>query len=118
MVTDNETDFDKQLPDFFKKNKVDGIFALDEHASIMAMKLALNTGYKIPDDLSVIGFADGVWSRRLTPSLSTISQHGPEVGEVAATLLIERLENKNENTDYKTEVVKTELRKRESVKKL
>lgn len=117
FLTDNQTDFDNQLPDFFKKNKIDGIFALNEHASITALKLALNNGYKIPEDLSMIGFADGVWSRRLTPTLSTISQHGPEIGEVAATLLIERLESKSENTDYKTEVVKTELRKRESVKK-
>ena len=118
LLTDNEVDFDNKLPDFFEKNKVDGIFALDEHASITAMKLALKMGYRIPDDLSMIGFADGVWSRRMTPSLSTVSQHGPEVGEVAATLLIERLESKDEINNYKTAVVKTELRKRESVKKI
>jgi len=118
LLTDNEEDFDNQLPAFFNKNKVDGIFALDEHASITAMKLALKNGYKIPEQLSIIGFADGVWSRRMTPSLSTVSQHGPEVGEVAATLLIERLESKEENNNYKTSVVKTELRKRESIRKL
>jgi LacI family transcriptional regulator len=34
-------------------------------------------GYKIPEELSIIGFADGILaSRRLTPSLTTISQHG------------------------------------------
>jgi LacI family transcriptional regulator len=36
-------------------------------------------------------------SRRLTPSLTTISQHGVEIGEVAAKLLIDRLESKEEN---------------------
>jgi DNA-binding LacI/PurR family transcriptional regulator len=46
----------------------------------MAMKIAIQKGIKIPKELCVIGFADGVWSRRLTPSLSTISQHGPEIG--------------------------------------
>jgi LacI family transcriptional regulator len=50
---------------------VDAVFALDEHASVMAMKLGIKKGLKIPDELSIIGFADGVWSRRLTPSLST-----------------------------------------------
>jgi hypothetical protein len=30
----------------------------------------------------------------LTPSLTTISQHGVEIGEVAAKLLIDRLESK------------------------
>lgn len=118
LVTDNEEDFDTKITKLFKKNKIDGIFALNEHASITALKLAIQNGYKIPEELSMIGFADGVWSRRLTPTLSTISQHGPEVGEVAATLLIERLENKGEAQPYKTAVVKTELRKRESTKKL
>jgi LacI family transcriptional regulator len=55
----------------------------------------------------------------LSPSLTTVSQHGPEIGEAAAKLLIERLENTNldEEIVYKTTVIKTELRDRESTKK-
>jgi len=97
--------------------KIDAIFALDEHASVSGLKMSLKKGYKIPEDLSIIGFADGVWSRRMSPSLSTISQHGPEIGEVAAKLLIEQLEFKGEHYACKTTVVKTELRQRESTKK-
>jgi LacI family transcriptional regulator len=37
----------------------------------------------------------------LTPSLTTISQHGVEIGEVAAKLLIDRLESKEENLPMK-----------------
>jgi len=118
ILTDNEEEFDKKVNDFFAKNKIDAVFALDEHASVSALKLGLKNGYKIPDELSIIGFADGVWSKRLSPSLSTVSQHGPEIGEVAAKLLIEQLENKDEHYAYKTAVIKTELRYRESTKKL
>jgi len=118
ILTDNETDFDKQMVNFFTKNKVDGIFALDEHASVSALKMGLKNGYKIPEELSIIGFADGVWSKRMTPSLSTVSQHGPEIGSVAATLLINRLESKEVDLAFKTAVVKTELRNRETTKKL
>ena len=84
------------------------------------MKMGLKNNYKIPEDLCIIGFADGVWSRRLTPSLSTVSQHGPEIGEAAAKLLIERLENNSEEEieTFKTSVIKTELRERESTRKL
>lgn len=117
--TDSAEDFDLRLQALFDK-KIDGVFALDEHASVMAHKTAIKKGYKIPDDLSIIGFADGVWSRRLTPSLSTISQHGPEIGEAAANLLIDRLESKptDEAPQYETQVIKTELRQRESTKKI
>lgn len=114
VLTDNPDDFDNQMPDFFKNNKVDGIFAVDEHASVMAMKYGIKNGYKIPENLSIIGFADGLWSKRMTPSLSTVSQHGPEIGEVAAKMLIDKLESKAEDVTYKTTIIKTELRYRDS----
>ena len=118
ILTDSEEDFDKKAQLLFDKHKIDGIFAVDEHASVSAVKLGLKNGYKIPEELSVIGFADGVWSRRLSPSLSTVSQHGPEIGEAAAKLLIEELESKDEEYKHKTTVIKTELRQRESTRKL
>jgi LacI family transcriptional regulator len=119
LLTDSTDEFDEKAKVFFEKHKIDGVFALDEHTSIAAMKLGLQSGYKIPEDLSIIGFADGAWSRRLTPSLSTVSQHGPEIGEAAAELLINRLEEKDEiESPYKTRIIKTELRKRESTRKL
>lgn len=121
LLTDNIADFDEKLDLFFNNHQFDAVFALDEHASVMAMKKGLQMGKKIPDDLSIIGFADGVWSRRLTPSLSTVSQHAPEIGQKAATLLINRIEkefNPEEEQKYYTETIVTELRKRDSVRKL
>lgn len=119
ILTDSADDFDEKLAKLIENHKIDGVFALDEHASVAAMKAAIKKGYKIPQELQLIGFADGVWSRRLTPSLSTVSQHGPEIGEAATKLLIERLEHKGEQEEpFRTEVIKTELRQRESTKKL
>lgn len=104
----------------FENNLIDGIFALDENDSVAALRIGLKKGYKIPENLSIIGFADGILaSRRLSPSLTTVSQHGPEIGEAAAKLLIERLEDKSEDeAPYKTTIIKTELRQRESTRKL
>lgn len=116
--TDNPDEFDFRMQELLDNHTIDAIFALDEHTSTMAMKLAIKKGIKIPEDLQVIGFADGVWSRRMTPSLSTISQHGIEIGEEAARLLIEKLESKEEEYTYTTTVIKTELRQRDSTKKL
>ena len=118
FLNDNEIDFDEKVTDFFDQNSIDAVFALDEHAALSAMKIGIKKGLKIPDELSIIGFADGVWSRRMTPSLSTVSQHGPEIGEVAARLLIDKLESKLDENTYKTTVVKTELRQRESTRKV
>ena len=121
IVLENDTEiFESKLKELLLSKKIDGIFALNEVASTIAFKMVLKMGYKIPDEINIVGFADGVWSRRLTPSLSTVSQHAPEIGENAANLLIDRLEDKSyiEILEYKTVVIKTELRQRESTRKL
>ena len=118
IIENNIELFDSKLATLLKNEKVDAIFALDEHASTMAMKLAIKKGIKIPNELNIIGFADGVWSRRLTPSLSTVSQHAPEIGAKAAELLINKLNTKDEFYKHQTIVIKTELRQRESTRKL
>ena len=110
--------FDAKLQALITSNTVDAIFALDEHSATSAHKMALKHGIKIPESLNIIGFADGVWSRRLTPSLSTVSQHAPEIGAKAAELLIHKLNEKDEFYQPQTVVIKTELRKRESTRKL
>jgi len=118
ITAENSDSFDVKSAGFLDANQVDAIFAVDEHASVMAMKMGIKKGLKIPEELSIIGFADGVWSRRMTPSLSTVSQHGPEIGEEATKLLIEKLESKEEVYNHKTIVIKTELRQRESTRKI
>lgn len=119
VLIENDLDtFDKQLEKLLNQNKVDAVFAADEHASTMAMKFAIKAGFKIPEDILFIGFADGVWSKRLTPSLSTVSQHAPEIGMKAANLLIDRIQNdEDEFYQPQTIVIKTELRHRDSTKR-
>jgi LacI family transcriptional regulator len=119
LRTDSEEDLKDKIESIFVGNTIDGVFALDENDSVAALKIGIKKGYKIPEELSIIGFADGILaSRRLSPSLTTVSQHGIEIGEVAAKLLIDRLESKEEHIPYETVVIKTKLKERESTRKL
>ena len=119
LRTDSEDDLNEKIENFNDDNTIDGIFALDETDSVAALKFGLKKGYKIPEELSIIGFADGILaSRRLSPRLTTVSQHGIEIGEVAAKLLIDRLESKEEHIPYETKVIKTKLKERESTRTL
>lgn len=114
--TDSEEDLKEQMEALFANNKIDGIFALEENDSVAALRMGLKKGYKIPEELCIIGFADGILaSRRLSPSLTTVSQHGIEIGEAAAKLLIKRLEDvSEEEPPYETKVIKTVLKERET----
>tara|TARA_R110002126_G_scaffold50755_1_gene139610 strand:+ start:148 stop:1173 length:1026 start_codon:yes stop_codon:yes gene_type:complete len=117
LRTDSEEDLNNKIQEISKDHAIDAIFALEESDSVAALKYGIKNGYKIPEELSIIGFADGILaSRRLTPSLTTISQHGVEIGEVAAKLLIDRLESKETNIPYETVVIKTILKERESTR--
>jgi LacI family transcriptional regulator len=116
IKTDSEEDLKEQMETVFANNKIDGIFALEENDSVAALRMGLKKGYKIPQELCIIGFADGILaSRRLSPSLTTVSQHGIEIGEEAAKLLIKRLEDDSEEEPpYETKVIKTVLKERET----
>jgi LacI family transcriptional regulator len=117
LRTDSEEAMKERIEQLFDDNSIDGVFALDENDSVAALKMSLKKGFSIPENLSIIGFADGILaSRRLSPSLTTVSQHGVEIGEVAAKLLIDRLEFKEEFKPYETIVIKTILKERESTR--
>lgn len=96
------------------ENPPDAIFAVNDSTAAGAMISIKNKGLKIPDDVAVIGFSDGIISTIIEPNLSSIEQHGYEMGRKAAEILINRLEGNVENYDPKTHEIKTELVIRDS----
>lgn len=97
-------------------NKIDAIFAATEFFAVTAMKIAQGRGLNIPDDMSVIGFTDGIISQCASPSLTTVSQHSQEIGSQATRMLIKRLEESDEDMPHTTHVIKTTLVHRDSTK--
>ena len=104
-----------QIEALLLKNSFDAIFAVNELFAVTAIKLAKKLNLKVPEDLSIIGFTDGMISKFSSPSITTVSQNEIKMGEKAATMLIDRLENEDEDEEhYKTEVIETNLVERES----
>ncbi len=102
----------------FKRSSFDGVFAVNELFAITAMKIAQGQGKKIPDDISFVGFADGILSKYASPTLTTIAQHGAGMGEIAAKMLIDKIEEVVSEDSFKTEIIKTSLTQRDSTKKI
>jgi len=113
-------DFDQsesEIQAFLNDKKVDAVFAVNEHFAIYAIKALKKQGLDIPEDVSVIAFTDGELSKRFMPSLTTINQHGEEMGAQAARLLIRKLENDEaEDEPFETIIIETSLVKRNSTK--
>lgn len=96
--------------------KIDGIFTVCDAAAYGAMAVLKNAGYKIPEDVSVIGFTNEPFAKLIEPSLSTISQPSYEIGETATHLLLKHIENKEEFIP-EIRVLETELIERNSSRK-
>jgi len=106
---------DDQIEALINKTRPDAIFAVNELFAVTAIKAAKKLGLKVPEDISVIGFTDGIISKYSSPSITTVSQNGIKMGNKAAQMLIERLESEDEEEEhYKTEVIETHLVIRES----
>ncbi|SIS41617.1 transcriptional regulator, LacI family [Zobellia uliginosa] len=105
---------------FFEEEEFDAVLCVNEVFAVQVMGIAQEKGYRVPEDISVIGFTNGLLSRYSSPTLTTIAQHGERMGEVAAEMLIEKLENEigfEEEETYRTEIIEATLIERNSTGK-
>jgi LacI family transcriptional regulator len=102
---------------FFEDGGFDAVLSVNEIFAIRGMRLAHKLGKRIPEDIAFIGFTDGILSRNSMPTLTSVAQHGEEMGAIAASMLIDKVEKEYDETDpesFRTEVIKASLMNRES----
>ena len=95
-------------------NPPDGIFAVNDLTAAGSMYALRKMGYRVPQDIAVCGFTDGLVSTLTNPTLTTVEQHGDVIGSMAAEMLLSRIEDKNKNENPVTKIIKTNLVVRES----
>ena len=88
-------------------------FADNDHIAIGAMKALGEAGYRIPEDVAIVGFDDIPLCEYLSPPLTTVHVPRHAYGETAVRRLIEMVEQKDP-CPTKTEIG-TKLVKRKSV---
>jgi len=71
-------------------------------------------GLRIPQDVCVVGFSNWLMSKWVEPSLSTVSQPGFEMGQIAVQILLEQIGPSNGSFEPISKVLNTELIVRES----
>ena len=87
----------------------DGLFAVNDLTAIGAMQAIQKRGYKIPEEISIVGFSDGRLSGVTDPHLSSVDQHGYEMGTTAAEILFKRIMSSNEEFIPEIKVLKADL---------
>lgn len=72
---------------FRQDPSITAVFAMTDELAIGAMRAVRDAGLRVPGDISIVGFDDIDISAYTTPSLTTIRQPIPEMGEMTATLI-------------------------------
>ena len=95
------------IKELFLNNTVDAIIALDEETSLEVLKKSKAIGLQIPKQLSIVGYASEKIATNVSPALTTINQHGVEIGKTSTKLLIKKLttnSKKNERIVIKSTI--------------
>jgi LacI family transcriptional regulator len=102
------------LQDLINTNNLpQAIFAVNDLTALGAISALKEAGIKVPEQISVVGFTNGMIGRLSEPPLTTIEQNGYLMGKKAAELLLERIKS-DEVLPPRTEIIPTKLIVRKS----
>lgn len=83
------------------------VVASDDLLAFGAMRAAGELGYRIPDDLAVVGFNNVKLAEISNPSLTSVDVHIYDLGKTVAELLVEQI--REQKKTRRSEIIPTEL---------
>ncbi len=83
--------YEQTLLTLKKRPGVDGIYAWDDVMAMGAIKAAIELGYKIPEEIGIIGYDDIELAKYFNPALTTVRQNIQHIGRTAAEILIDKI---------------------------
>jgi len=92
------------------------IFATNNLMTLGVLESVNKHEMQIPDDISIVGFDDLPWAKAISPPLTTIKQPAYEMGQKAAELFFQRVENPSREPELV--IMEPKLIVRESTAKL
>ncbi|NMH89743.1 LacI family DNA-binding transcriptional regulator [Flavivirga algicola] len=98
-------------------NKIDGIFVSSDNFAASCIKELTKEGYRIPEDIKVIGFNNDFVSEIVSPNLSTIDYPGFKMGMLAGESIIAHLNGNINLESINAITLRHKLIKRESTSK-
>lgn len=101
------------------------VFACNDMMALGAFQAINDSGLKIPDDISVVGFDNVPFSQAVYPTLTTMAQPIYEMADAIVDMLIERIRIQRQRMrpdeqvpEYKHIVFETKLIERDSCKRI
>lgn len=107
----------KVVPEILKSPTIpDAFFCINDEVAATCLQICKSAGFDIPKDISVCGFTNSRLTQVTDPTLTSVEQHGYEMGKTAARLLINRVEGRELKDGIISKVIKTALVVRNSTR--
>lgn len=90
----------------------DVVFCFNDPLAIGAMKAIKRRGYRIPEEIAVMGFTESQSALLTEPALSSVAQPVEQIGETAANMLLEKIQHPD--TPNRMVVLDAQINLRES----
>jgi LacI family transcriptional regulator len=85
-------DLGRKLAQLLQKEKVDAIFGHSDYHAFHAMKIVRELKFRVPQDISIMGYADEPVATYTTPAISTVRQPAHQMGKLGMELLLSEIE--------------------------
>jgi len=98
---DGRTDGGERSIDLLLKRtpRPTAVFCYNDMTAIGAMRVAKESGLRVPHDLSIIGYDDIAFAVYVDPPLTTVAQHKHTLGQRAMDLTLSILDGREETSD-------------------
>ncbi|HEY4107669.1 LacI family DNA-binding transcriptional regulator [Puia sp.] len=94
---------------FSGPDKPNAILASVERLATICMNVLRDMNLRIPDDVALVGFSDNPISHLLSPALTSVRQPTFDIGQQAAELMLNLIENKHAVPKFRTVQLETAL---------
>ncbi|MBN2665184.1 MAG: LacI family DNA-binding transcriptional regulator [Bacteroidales bacterium] len=99
---------ERLIPGLLKRTpRPDAFFAVNDLTAAQTLMIAKRHGLRIPEDVAIVGFTNSQIATLTDPALTSVDQKGFEIGQTAARLLIDRIENRRSPVQNK--IITSEL---------
>lgn len=89
-------DWEEQVLTLARKKAITAIQCYNDRVAVEAMRLLVEHGFRIPGDISLVGFDDSEIAQNSIPRLTTMTHPKDQLGHSAAEMILRRIRNPEE----------------------
>ena len=97
-----EPGYEGQVLQLVREKKITAIQCYNDHVAVECLRLLVENGFRVPQDVSLVGFDDSELSSNSIPRLTTMSHPKDHLGRAAAEMILRQIRNPEEKQESVT----------------